>query len=248
MNMDTEIHRIRMGLFTNCFVVKGDHAALLVDAGFPNHENHFFRQIRRLGIQPGDIRLIVATHGHADHVGSLQALKNHTTARVAVHQADSHLVRHGIVVVPPAVTAWGQFLSLVFRTFSFLGRFQPVEPEIIVEREFSLEVFGIPGRIIPTPGHTAGSVSVILKSGEAFVGDLAVNAFPMGMGLGIPALAQNVQDIYASWEKLLSAGVTTIYPAHGTPFPAERLKRKLPGERRKVKGDQSSSNSARIGA
>lgn len=242
LNRDMEIHLIRMGLFTNCFVVKGNQGALLVDTGFPNHENHFYRQLHRLGIQPDDIQLIVATHGHADHVGSLQAIKKQTAARVAIHQADSHLVRNGIVVVPPAVTAWGRFLSLVFRAFSFLGRFEPVEPEIIIERELSLKEFGIPGKIIPTPGHTPGSVSVILESGEAFVGDLVVNSFPMGMGLGIPAVAENVQDIYLSWEKVLSAGATMIYPAHGKPFPADHLTKKLQGFRA-----HCSSNSTRMG-
>jgi len=227
MNGDMEIHCIRMGLFTNCFVVRGDQGTILVDAGFPNRQSHFCRALHRLGIQPGEIQLIVATHGHADHVGSLQAIKKQTTATVAIHQADSYLVRQGIVVVPPAVTAWGGFLSLLFRAFSFLGRFDPVEPEVIIEGELSLEEFGIRGNIIPTPGHTPGSVSVVLENGEAFVGDLAVNAFPMGMGLGIPAVAESVRDIYLSWEKLLSAGATMIYPAHGTPFPADKLRKKL---------------------
>jgi len=229
MRVDMEIHPIRMGPFINAFVIRGDEGALLVDAGFPNHENHLYRRLHGLGLHPRDIRLIVATHGHADHVGSLQALKKQTRAKVAIHQADSHLVRSGIVVVPPAVTAWGTFLSLFFKVLAFLGRFEPVEPEIIIEGERSLKEFGIPGKIIPTPGHTPGSLSVILDSGEAFVGDLAVNSWPLEMGLGIPALAENVSEIYKSWEKLLSAGATTIYPAHGKPFPAELLRKKLPG-------------------
>ena len=74
-------------------------------------------------------------------------------------------------------------------------------------------------------------MSVILETGEAFVGDLAVNAFPMKIGLEIPALAENIQEIYVSWEKLLSAGATMIYPAHGTPFPVDHLERQLSGVR-----------------
>jgi hydroxyacylglutathione hydrolase len=226
-----------MGLFTNSFVARGEQGTLLIDAGFPDHENQFRRQTHRLGIRPRDIRLIVVTHGHADHVGSLKALKTQTPAKVAIHRADSDLVRHGIVMVPPPVTVWGRFLCLIFRAFSFLGRFAPVQPEIVIEEEFPLNQFGIPGTIIPTPGHTPGSLSVVLQSGEAFVGDLVVNALPMGLGLGIPALAENVSDIYVSWEKILSAGATTIYPAHGTPFPADKLRKKL----RKARGQGSAS-------
>jgi len=232
-----KIHSIPMGLFTNCFLVEGDQGALLVDAGFPNHETHFYKALQRLGIRPGDVQLIVVTHGHADHVGSLKAVKGQTRANVAIHQEDSHLLRHGLVKVPPPVTVWGRFLVRVLRAFSFLGRFEPVEPEIVLEGELSLEEFGIRGKIIPTPGHTPGSVSVLLENGEAFVGDLVVNAFPMSMGLGIPAVAENVREIYASWEKILSAGARIIYPAHGKPFPADHLNRKLPAVGGQLSGE-----------
>jgi glyoxylase-like metal-dependent hydrolase (beta-lactamase superfamily II) len=222
-----EIHRLPMGPLTNGFLLRTDQGTLLIDAGFPNRERRFTSQLNGLGIPPGDIRLILVTHGHADHVGSLQTLKKQTGAPVAIHQADSHLVRHGIVAIPPGATPWGRLLSILFRTFSFLGRFDPVEPELIIEGELSVEPFGIPGKIIPTPGHTPGSVSLVLESGEAFIGDLAVNAFPMGLGLGIPAVAENVHDVYLSWQKLLSSGSTIIYPAHGRPFEADRLRKKL---------------------
>jgi hydroxyacylglutathione hydrolase len=225
------IHRIHMGPFTNAFVITGEGGCVLVDAGFPHQEESFRRQLGRTLVRPSDITLIVATHGHADHVGSLQALKQETGAPVAIHQADSHLLREGVLTIPPAVTMWGRVLGLVFRVFLPLGRFDPVEPDIIIEEEIPLQEFGVSGKICPTPGHTPGSVSVVLDSGDALVGDLAVNAFPLGMGLGIPSLAENVREIHKSWEMLLSAGATMIHPGHGKPFPADRLKKKLSGIR-----------------
>jgi glyoxylase-like metal-dependent hydrolase (beta-lactamase superfamily II) len=222
------IHLIRMGLFTNCYAIQGNQGTVLVDTGFPNRERRLHRQLDRLGLDPGQIRLIVATHGHADHVGNLKALRIVSGAPVLVHQADSHLVRDGTVVVPPPITAWGHVLSIVFSTLAFWGKFERVQPDIVVDREFPLVEFGLSGKILPTPGHTPGSVSLILETGEAFVGDLAVNSLPIEMSLGVPALAEDVGEIYASWEKLLSAGATMIYPAHGKPFPAERLAKKMP--------------------
>ncbi len=225
------IHRIHMGPFTNAFVITGEGGCVLVDAGFPHQEESFRRQLGRTLVRPSDITLIVATHGHADHVGSLQALKQETGALVAIHRGDSHLLREGVLTIPPAVTVWGRFLAFVLRVFLPLGRFDPVEPDIIIEEEVSLQEFGVSGKIRPTPGHTPGSVSVVLDSGDALVGDLAVNAFPLGMGLGMPSLAENVREILKNWEMLLSAGSKTIFPAHGDPFPADRLKKKLSGIR-----------------
>lgn len=228
-----EIHRISMGPFTSCFVVRGAQGFLLIDTGLPNRERRLLEKLDHLGIEPQRIRLIVATHGHADHVGCLRAVKDRTTALVAIHRADSHLLRHGLVVVPPPITTWGRTLALVLRAFRFLGRFEAVEPEIEITEPLGLAQYGITGRIIPTPGHTAGSLSVVLEEGQAFVGDLAVNSLPLGLGLGVPALAENVGEIFGSWERLLSAGATTIYPAHGKPFPADCLRKKL----ERIKGE-----------
>jgi glyoxylase-like metal-dependent hydrolase (beta-lactamase superfamily II) len=136
-------------------------------------------------------------------------------------------MREGIVSIPPPVKTWGRFLSILFKTLSVLGRFQPVEPDIVIEADVPLDEFGIHGRILSTPGHTPGSGPVLLETGEAFVGDLAVNSFPFRLGLGIPAVAEDVQTIYESWKKLLSGGAATIYPGHGKPFAAEHLRRKL---------------------
>jgi|GEM_PF-52204 len=233
------IHRIHMGPFTNAFIFSGEGGSVLVDAGFPHHEESFRRQLERVLVRPSDITLIVATHGHADHVGSLQALKQETGAPVAIHRADSRLLREGLLTIPPPVTVWGGFLALFFRLFLPLGRFEPVEPDIIIEETVPLQGFGVSGKIQPTPGHTPGSVSVVLDSGEAFVGDLAVNAFPFGMGLGVPSLAENVREIHKSWEVLLSAGATMIYPGHGKPFPADRLRERMKVQGKRIKDKRS---------
>jgi hydroxyacylglutathione hydrolase len=113
-----------------------------------------------------------------------------------------------------------------------LCRFPPVEPGIVISEDFSLEPFGIPGAIIPTPGHTGGSLSVLLSSGQAFVGDLASNYLAFGLGPILPPFSENIQELRRSWHRLLSSGVIIICPSHGKPFKAELLRRKLQREGR----------------
>ncbi|HAJ26940.1 MAG TPA: hypothetical protein DCG53_06795 [Syntrophus sp. (in: bacteria)] len=98
---------------------------------------------------------------------------------------------------------------------------------VLDEGEFSLAAYGIPGRIIYTPGHSMGSVSVLLDTGEAFVGDLAMNKFPLCLSPGLPILAENMQQVKESWKMLLDKGVKTIYPAHGKPFSADVIHKAL---------------------
>ncbi|MEA3435975.1 MAG: MBL fold metallo-hydrolase, partial [Thermodesulfobacteriota bacterium] len=96
---------------------------------------------------------------------------------------------------------------------------------ILRDEDFSLTGFGIPGKIIYTPGHSPGSVSVLLETGDAFVGDLAMNSFPLRLSPGLPLFADDIQEVKDSLKLLLDKGATKIYPAHGKPFSAELIRK-----------------------
>ncbi len=207
----------------NCYLVQ-DKGIMLVDAGTPGQHDRILKQVKKLELDPHDIELIIITHGHGDHFGSAQKIKEFTGAKLAVHKEDADIVKEGKKVFPPGLNNWGRFLAFIWRPMFSLINYTRVEPDIILEDEFLLTEFGIKGRIIHTPGHTAGSVSVILAGGEAIVGDLAMNGFPMRRGAGMPIFGNSEREIKQSWNKLLDAEASIIYPGHGDPFPANHLK------------------------
>ena len=106
----------------------------------------------------------------------------------------------------------------------YLVHLPSVEPDIIVDDEFSLSAFGINGRVIHTPGHTNGSISVLLNGGEAIVGDLASNRLHISRGVGSPNFGDSIDQIRESWRCLLNAGACVIYGSHGPPFSASLLR------------------------
>ena len=81
--------------------------------------------------------------------------------------------------------------------------------------------------MIYTPGHTQGSVSVLLKSGAAFVGDLAMSARFMRLTPGIPIFAEDLELVKNSWGKLVDSGAKRVFPAHGKPFEIDVFQRLL---------------------
>lgn len=93
------------------------------------------------------------------------------------------------------------------------------------DKEYSLKPFGINGRILSTPGHSLGSMSLLLDSGEAFVGDLSMSGFPLRWGPGLPVYAENLEQVKESWNLLVDNGAKSIYPAHWNPFKAEVLRK-----------------------
>ena len=221
--MSVQIESVRAGV-TNIYLLR-ERGTVLVDPGGPTRGTAGVRKVlSRLGTPPR-LDLMVITHGHFDHVAAAVPLREATGAPVAVHRADARWLRAGQVVWPSGVTKWGRLSRIVLGPFMipFL-RVTAFEPDLPLENDgLDLERYGVTGRVVHTPGHTPGSVSVILPSGEAFVGDLAMNGLPFCLKPSFGIFAHQPELVPAAWRRLLSLGVRTVYPAHGRPFPASAL-------------------------
>lgn len=222
--MQTRILPLQLGIST-CFLIQ-NQGMILVDCGVPNQRDHFLRQLQALGIQPQAIRLIVLTHGHYDHTGSAAEIKALTGAPLALHRGDAQAVQKGETLAIQGVSAWGRVVAGLSRLGSFAPTIPPLPIDIILQDEgLSLEPYGIPGRVIHTPGHTAGSVSILLEGGLACVGDLAMAMPPLRFNPGLSILGSDIETVKASARKVLDLGAKMIYPSHGKPFSAEVLRR-----------------------
>ena len=220
--MSAEIHKLSLGI-CNCYLVKED-GIILVDAGPPNQVSKLRMELQTLSINPEDISLLVLTHGHFDHIGSVSAVKTLTNCKVAINHREKEWVEQALRPMPPGIGLWGAVLAVLMRIMTPFVKFPPSSVDIVLEdREFPLHPFGINGKVLHTPGHTSGSMSLLLDTGEAFVGDLAMGGFPMRIGPGMPTVGDDRNTIKASWKLLLDSGAKWIYPAHGNPFSADIL-------------------------
>jgi glyoxylase-like metal-dependent hydrolase (beta-lactamase superfamily II) len=96
-------------------------------------------------------------------------------------------------------------------------------PDVTVDDELDLSQYGVSARIIWTPGHSRGSLSVIMGSGEAVVGDLVLPRF---MAFGPPAIAfwaASREDSLASIRRVLDLKPSIIHTSHGGPYGSEAL-------------------------
>lgn len=224
--MAVNIYPISLGV-ARCYVIQ-DKGVIMIDVGAPGKITLFLKSIERLGIKPNEIKLIIPTHGHWDHIGSAKDIKEITGARIAMHHREKEWLEKAQKHIPPAVTLWGHIISKTLGFLLPLIHFPAAKVDIILrDEDFSLTEFGIPGKIIYTPGHSPGSVSILLDTGDAFVGDLAMNSFPLRLSPGLPIFAENIQKVKNSLKLLLDKGATKIYPAHGKSFSAELIRKFL---------------------
>ena len=226
MKQQPQIFILNFGI-NRCYIIKGEQA-VMVDAGPPGKLKSFKKQLDAFNINPNEIKLIVLTHGDFDHIGSVREIKEATGAQVAIHENDLKYLEEGLFNWSAGVTCWGKFTWFVLKPFVQNIKIAPLKPDIILTNaDFPLEHFSIDGKILFTPGHTWGSVSVVLETGDAFVGCMAHHGFPFTMVPNLPVYATDLERLKESWYILLEQGAKMIYPGHGKPFSADKIVKKL---------------------
>ncbi|MEL7645507.1 MAG: MBL fold metallo-hydrolase, partial [Anaerolineaceae bacterium] len=180
---------------TNCYFLTARGGLLAFDAGWPGTYREYKDGLREQGWSVKDVRWLLVSHFHLDHAG-LAGL----------------MVENGVefVVFPEQLGAIAEMESLIERKampYRTIDRAKIQLLEIGASRMW-LERLGIQGEALRTTGHSPDSISLVLDSGEAFVGDLT----PESMAAEDDLLST------ASWALLRAMGARIVYPAHAQEF------------------------------
>jgi len=208
----------------NAFIVRGQRS-IIVDTGFPGLGEKILKTMGRHDIKPADISLIIITHGHHDHTGSAAYLREKTGAPVAIHKADAEALRTGVNPRLHPVDGRGRFMMIMSDIIK--PKVQGMEPQVLLDGEMDLRDYGIEGKIIPTPGHTPGSVSVLLAGGCALVGDMIFGGLLRKSTPGFPYICQDIETATRSIQAILDQRPKIFYAAHGGPFTGGQVWRKF---------------------
>jgi hydroxyacylglutathione hydrolase len=212
---------IHLGMVT-VFLVRGKKD-ILVDAGMPGSARRIEAALRRRGVEPGSLALLLVTHGHTDHFGGVRGLLPVLKCPVAVHRGDVEAFREGR---NPESTPIGALARLVMSAAPRAPRtsLPPLEPDIVLDASFALEPYGVEGTIEHTPGHTEGSVSVFLGNGEVIVGDLLRGSIASPRSPRWPFVADDLGEIRRSISRVLDQRPTRIWTSHAGPLSADAVR------------------------
>lgn len=202
---------------------------ILIDSGTIGDMDDLRRALDDSGVRMAELGLVVVTHGHADHAGLAADLRRATGAKILLGAGDTDLARRGIndELKPIGFTA---HVLLPFIT----GVYPEFEPDITVTERAPVDLspWGIDGKAIAMPGHTAGSVVVVMSDHSAFVGDMIAGGSLGGqLWASSPGehyyhadIAQNRRNIQA----LLAMGISKFYLGHGGPVSREAVMAAFP--------------------
>ena len=157
---------------SNCYLLAGDDLAI-VDTWMPGDEKFILAGIAEIGRSPGELRHILITHAHVDHMGSVAAMKKASGARVVASVREVDYIE-GVkkTWTMGREGAGGKlFKAVLFLMENVFVRYEPAGVDIKCTGGELLDCFG--GiRAIAAPGHSPGSLSYYVPSGRIlFVGD-----------------------------------------------------------------------------
>lgn len=205
------VHPIQHG-GANIYLIETENGHILVDAGMPGQGKKLDEAFAEHGVDPKSVQLIVATHGHLDHIGSIAHAQQVTGASILCHRSFAGSLESGEFekAVPRTKNLGMRLMNYLSNWMSYTG----TKPDIVIDYEFDLGDYGVAGKIIHTPGHSASSISIILETGEALVGDMVRNDDPEEIGLG--AFYEDKEVLLDSLERVAAYEPRIIYLSHGT--------------------------------
>ena len=199
-----EITQIHAG--ANCYLVTQNNASVLVDTGVKGFEKKILEQC-----EGKEVKLIVLTHGHIDHMQNAVYLAKSLQVPIAMHEKDIPLLKDNLC---REMKAQG-ILGNIVRFFSVMSAksTQPeaFKPDILLKEGDNLRDFGIDAEVIELPGHTAGSIGLKVGEDTLLVGDALMHMMKAGPTL----LYEEYEQMLESVQKIQNMGEMKIYFGHG---------------------------------
>jgi glyoxylase-like metal-dependent hydrolase (beta-lactamase superfamily II) len=188
----------------------------LIDTGLPGSAPLIAEAIRQAGYQPADVRQVVLTHFHADHIGAAADLTGWGDVEVLAHHADAPFIRAQAAGPPPDLARWEQ--PIYDQVMNQLPSRPAVPPRIDRELTDGDELgFGDGAVTVAVPGHTPGSIALYLPRHQVlFTGDAAARRHDGEVICGVFNVDR--ARAAASFRRLAGLSVAVACFGHGEPL------------------------------
>jgi glyoxylase-like metal-dependent hydrolase (beta-lactamase superfamily II) len=222
---------------SSVFLLPCQGGYLQVDTGYEHDYPVYRKNLAKAGIALESIHYLALTHHHDDHAGFLNELTRDAEITIIAHEQAKALLKTGkndktrgggyvnglIKLVAGIKMRFDPHWTLTFSPFALR------EKDILLSGDDNqvLRRLGVAGQVLYAPGHCIDHIAIVLDSGEAFCGDAAANFLQWAGTRYCTVFMTNMDEAYCSWQKMLDAGAHTVYPSHGRPFSAEKLRQNM---------------------
>lgn len=197
---------------SNVFLLSNGKQNILIDTSVKRLRAKLLRRLEQANIH--SIDYIILTHAHFDHAANANALKKKYNSKVIIHSEEAGYLSAGDNIIPEGTFFYSRIMmNLVGKRVFHWFCYEPCIPDLIVRSKFDLKEIGFNAYLIHSPGHTSGSMSLIVDDEIAIAGDSMFGIFKNSV---FPPFAQDADQMVRSWKVLLDTNCQAFFPSHGT--------------------------------
>lgn len=212
-----------LGGRVNVFLIENAGRFILVDTAMKRRQNTLLSALKQTGVTSGNLAALILTHTHFDHAQNSAAVMETFRTNLLVHQSEAPYLKTGDSPLPKGTIWPAKMLMKYLGNFiRRINRYSPVDTVTPIKEVFDLGPLGFEGRILHTPGHSKGSLTIILEDEIALTGDSMYGQLP---GNVFPAFADDTKLMIKNWKRVMDTGSTVFLPAHGRAISRKLLER-----------------------
>lgn len=208
---------------SNVYLIITKDFQVLVDTGKTSAYDKLYINLEALSDSTCPLKHLFLTHSHYDHCQNAAQLKDKYQYKIWLSEKEEGFAKNGFTPLPKGTNLFSNWISILGQNLPKKNFSYPVFfPDVLIKEDGILESEGL--KIILSPGHTDGSISIIVDEEIAIVGDALFGIFKNSV---MPPFADDKKMMLQSWEKLLNTRAQLFLPGHGKEIERKLLQKEL---------------------
>ncbi len=206
------VHMVDGSIGCNTYLIIDNGRITLVDTGLRGNEKRIYVCMEKLGYAPKDVKRIIITHAHLDHINCLRRLKDDTGAQVMVSEADAATVEGK----KPLRTAGGLF-GTIFSALRLYYRYKPVKADVVLEDGDSVDALG--GlEVVMLSGHSEGNLGLYSRPKRLIFSSDTIRVMGGRLVPPDPRFTEDPKSAIEAIKRLSGLDFNSMFPGHGKPI------------------------------